>query len=113
MDPHSIKGAGNASGAREWYRKLPDAVRDRVWVTGFEPFILALPSLRGRNDYQPLHALMERWMDSTHTFHLPCGEFTIDPVSFTAITGIACAGDPMPFDKRLDMRSEDHIAFIR
>ena len=26
-------------------------------------------------------------MDSTYTFHLPYGEFTIGPVSFSAITG--------------------------
>ena len=52
-------------------------------------------------------------MDSTHTFHLPCGEFTIDPISFAAIMGIACAGDPVPFDRGLDMRSEDHIAYIQ
>ena len=107
-----MKSARNASGAHGWYEQLPDAVRDRIRVIGFEPFILVLPSLRGRNDYQPLHALMERWMDSTHTFHLPCGEFTIDPISFATITGIACAGDPVPFDKRLDMCSRDHIAYI-
>ena len=108
-----MKGAENASGARGWYGQLPDAVGDRIWVIGFEPFILALPSLRGRNDYQLLHALMERWMDSTYTFHLPCSEFTIDPVSFAAITGIACARDLVPFDRGLDMCSRDHIAYIR
>ena len=56
---------------------------------------------------------MEHWMDSTHTFHLPCGEFTIDPVSFAAIRGIACAGDLVSFNRGLDMHFEDYIAYIQ
>ena len=37
-------------------------------------------------------------MDTTHTFHTRVGELTISPMSFSAITGIAFGGIPVPFD---------------
>ena len=55
---------------------------------------------------------MERWSDTTHTFHLPCGEFTLDPVSFAAITEITCAGDPVPFDTGLHRMTADRVTYI-
>lgn len=55
---------------------------------------------------------MERWSDTTHTFHLPCGEFTFDLVSFAVVTEVACAGDPMPFDTSLHQLSANRVAFI-
>ena len=95
-----------------WYDELTDDIKDRIQDTGFEDFILALPDTQGWTDYQPLHALMERWSDTTHTFHLPCGEFTLDPVSFAAITGIACAGDSVSFDTGLHRMTADRVAYI-
>ena len=75
-------------------------------------FILALSNAQGRTDYQPLHALMERWSDSTHTFHLPCSDFTLDLVSFATITMIACMGHLVPSDASLHRMSPDHVAYI-
>ena len=95
-----------------WYDELTDDIKDRIQDTGFEDFILALPDAQGRTDYQPLHVLMERWSDTTHTFHLPCGEFTLDPISFAAITKVACAGDPIPFDTGLHKMTTDRVAYI-
>ena len=112
LDLHTFKGAGNFHEARMWYDELKDDIKDRIQDTGFEDFILALPDTQGRTDYQPLHALMERWSDTTHTFHLPCGEFTFDPISFAAVTGIACAGDPVPFDTGLYRTTADRVAYI-
>ncbi|KDP45538.1 hypothetical protein JCGZ_18775 [Jatropha curcas] len=37
-------------------------------------------------------ALMERWMDSTHTFHLPLDEMTITPIDFDVITELPFGG---------------------
>ena len=95
-----------------WYDELTDDVKDKIQDTGFEDFILALSDAQGQTDYQPLHALMERWSDTTHTFHLPCGEFTLDPISFAAITGISCAGDSVPFDTTLHRMTADRVAYI-
>ena len=39
----------------------------------------------GRHDLNGLYALMERWMDIAHTFHLLIGELTLDPEAFTAM----------------------------
>ena len=113
LDTHSFKGAGNFSGARTWYDTFPDLIRARIRDTGFEAFVLALPSEKGRSDYQPLHALMERWSESTHTFQLPFGEYTLDPVSFAAITSIACAGEPVPLDASLHPLTGDREDYVR
>ena len=51
-------------------------------------------------------------MDAIYTFHLPCREFTLDPISFSAITGIACVGDAVPFDRSLEMTSPSHVTYI-
>ena len=48
-----------------------------------------------------------------HTFHLLVGELTLDPIAFTAITGVACAEDLVPFDRRLAWMTPMHIAYIK
>ncbi|KDP24817.1 hypothetical protein JCGZ_25284 [Jatropha curcas] len=50
--------------------------------------------------------LMERWMDSTHTFHLPFEEMTITPIDFAAIIELSFGGRSVVFDDR--MRTLDH-----
>ena len=110
-DSHTFKVARNFSGARSWYDSFPEVIRDRIRVTGFSDFILALPSEKGRIDYQPLHALMERWSERTHTFQLPFGEFTLDPVSFAAVTSIPYVGDSVYAS--LHPMTADRVAYIR
>ena len=56
---------------------------------------------------------MERWSESTYTFQLPFGEFTLDPVSFTAVTGIPCVGDSIPLDASLHPMTADRVAYMR
>ena len=56
---------------------------------------------------------MERWSESTHTFQLPFEEFIVDPVSFTAIIGIPCAGDSVPLDAGLYPMTADRVAYIQ
>lgn len=69
-----------------------------IWASGFRRFIAALPTVRGRSDHYSLFALIERWMDTTHTFHTRVGELTISPMSFSAVTGIAFGGTLVSFD---------------
>ncbi|XP_065862918.1 protein MAIN-LIKE 1-like [Euphorbia lathyris] len=64
------------------------AVRVRVRELSFEPFILTLPRANGVCDRRALRALCERWVDSTHTFHLPFEEMTISPRDFSLLTGL-------------------------
>ena len=56
---------------------------------------------------------MERWSESTHTFQLPFGEYTVDPVSFAAITSITCTGDPIPLDASLHPLIGDREEYVR
>ena len=44
-----------------------------------------------------MYALIEQWMGTTHTFHLPFGDITITPLDFTAITGLSFSGEAVPF----------------
>ncbi|KAL7213066.1 hypothetical protein ACSBR2_015718 [Camellia fascicularis] len=46
-----------------------------------------------------LRALVERWWDTTNSFHLSsAGEMTMTPYDFSMITGLGVRGDPIPFD---------------
>ncbi|KDP44303.1 hypothetical protein JCGZ_19170 [Jatropha curcas] len=45
--------------------------------------------------------LMERWMATTDTFHLPFGKMTITSVDFAAITGLSFGGWSVVFNDRL------------
>ena len=42
-------------------------------------------------------ALVERWMDTMHTFDLPFEEMTITLLDFLTITGMSFSGEPIPF----------------
>ena len=44
---------------------------------------------------------------------MPFEEFTLDPVSFTAIKGIPCAGDSVPLDAGLYPMTADRVAYIQ
>lgn len=43
-------------------------------------------------------ALVERWWDTTNTFHLAFGEMTLTPLDFTAIMSIKVGGTHIPWD---------------
>ena len=55
---------------------------------------------------------MERWFDTTHTFYLPFGKLTLDPISFAAIIGIACARNLILFDVSFHQMSSNRMAYI-
>ena len=40
-------------------------------------------------------ALIERWMDTIHTFHLPFREMTVTPLDFAAINGLSFFREPI------------------
>jgi hypothetical protein len=57
----------------------------------------------GRNDASLGFALVERWWDTTHTFHFPWGEAGITPMDFTMLTGMGVGeGEILPFDASLE-----------
>ncbi|KAI8542629.1 hypothetical protein RHMOL_Rhmol08G0152400 [Rhododendron molle] len=72
------------------YEALPPRVKDLVNEAGFGEFIQTLSLVK--NDHVVLVALVERWRDTTNTFHLPPGEMTVTPADFAAITGLMVGG---------------------
>ena len=93
-----MKFTGRFHLVRELFHDLLGDVFQLIMASGFRRFIVALPTERGRSYHYSLFALIERWMDTTHTFHTRVGELTISPMSSSAITGIAFRGAPVPFD---------------
>ena len=93
-----LKFAGRFHLVRELFHDLSSDVVQLIWASGFRRFITALPTERGRSDHYSLFAIIERWMDTTHTFHTRVGELTISPMSFSVITGFTFGCTPVPFE---------------
>ena len=64
---------------------------------GFDGIIASLTYGSYTSSQAAMCALIERWMDTTHTFHLPFGEMIVTPLDFAAITGLSFSGEPVPF----------------
>lgn len=63
---------------------------------GFGQFIP--PLTQAKNDHTVLTALVERWHDTSNTFHFSVGELTVTPLDFAATTDLRVGGEPIPFD---------------
>ena len=66
-----------------------------VTEKGFDDIISALTYNSYASSQATMCALIERWMDTTHTFYLPFREVTITPLDFTAIIGLSFFGEPI------------------
>lgn len=53
---------------------------------GFGQFIQILTQMK--NNHAVLVALIERWRDTTNTFHFPLGEMIVTPLDLAVITGL-------------------------
>ena len=62
---------------------------------GFDGVISALTHSSYASSSTAMCALIKRWMDTTHSFHLPFGEMTITQLDFTAIIGLSFSGEPI------------------
>ncbi|GMP48375.1 hypothetical protein CsSME_00015748 [Camellia sinensis var. sinensis] len=92
----STRGYGSIV-AREWYAELLDTVRDIVDDAGFGPFCAGLSRYPASRTL--MGALVERWWDTTNSFHfLATGDLTMTPFDFAMLTGLDVAGRPVPYD---------------
>ncbi|KAL7240457.1 hypothetical protein ACSBR2_006166 [Camellia fascicularis] len=99
-DSHAFRGYGNVA-TRDWYMELPDAVRHIVDQASFGAFCRGLSRLTASRPL--LAALVERWWDTTESFHFSAtGDMTMTPYDFSMLTGIGVGGDPIPFDTDMD-----------
>ena len=74
-------------------------MKARIDDAGFLPFVTLL--VDSLSDRMVIHALAERWWDSTNTFHLPFGEMTMTPLDFHVITGLRYGVVPLSTEKDL------------
>ena len=67
-------------------------------VTGkdFDGVISALTYSSYTSSQAAMFSLIDRWMDTTHSFHIPFGEINITPLDFAAITKLSFSGEPIP-----------------
>ncbi|GMP84022.1 hypothetical protein CsSME_00037714 [Camellia sinensis var. sinensis] len=70
--------------AREWYTKLPEAVRDWVDQAGFGPFCTGISRYPASRTL--MGAPIERWWDTTNSFYFSAtGDMTMTPFDFASI----------------------------
>ncbi|GMP36538.1 hypothetical protein CsSME_00008635 [Camellia sinensis var. sinensis] len=82
---------------REWYMELADAVRHIVDEAGFGLFCAGLSRHPASRTF--LGALVERWWDTTNSFHFSAIEdMTMTPYDFSMLTGLEVGGRPIPYD---------------
>ncbi|KAL7224108.1 hypothetical protein ACSBR1_025546 [Camellia fascicularis] len=83
------------------YDKLPAGVRDIIDEAGFGLFCSCLTQVTA--SYPLLGALVEKWWDTTNSFHFStAGEMTMTPYDFAMITGLDVGGDPIPIDTDME-----------
>ena len=101
MQPISgrLRGCGNRILCDKWYKELPASVKLKVAEAGFGEFVKVLGNEYSCRKRTILRALVDRWWDTTHTFHFDeFGEMTMTPSDFSAITGIPVFGMPVEYD---------------
>uniref|UniRef100_A0A2N9GUC3 Aminotransferase-like plant mobile domain-containing protein n=1 Tax=Fagus sylvatica TaxID=28930 RepID=A0A2N9GUC3_FAGSY len=80
---------GNPTEVLKWWGKLNSTTRSFVEAAGFKYFVETQLSEMA----QILHcALVERWWDTTHTFHIAGVEMTITPCDVYRLTGLRVDG---------------------
>ncbi|GMQ02173.1 hypothetical protein CsSME_00048524 [Camellia sinensis var. sinensis] len=96
VSSHSMRGYGSIL-AREWYAELPDTVRHIMDEAGFGLFCAGLSRYPANRTL--MGALVERWWDTTNSFHFSAiGDMTMTPFDFAMLTGLDMAGRPVPYD---------------
>jgi len=71
---------GSASHLFSWYQTLTVKTKALVNTVGFRPLLCLL--LKGAASGILVQALVERWWDTTHTFHIVGREITMTPHDF-------------------------------
>ncbi|KAF6140945.1 hypothetical protein GIB67_030156 [Kingdonia uniflora] len=102
---------GSLDKVLKWYRWIVvyPTLKKLVDDMGFEDFCSINA---GNSDNRLIHALVERWWPSTHTFHFPCGELGFTPLDFVMLTGISFGrGRELPYDERYSKLEEAEKMF--
>ena len=79
-------GRGSTSCISSWYRALTDDTKTLVCDTGFKPIIRLI--LESSANGILVQTLVERWWDTTHTFHITNWEMTMTSHNFHWMTSL-------------------------
>ncbi|KAL7193451.1 hypothetical protein ACSBR2_025127 [Camellia fascicularis] len=111
-DSRSCRGYGAVT-TRDWYHELlPLRVHDLVNEAGFG--LLCTGLTRYIASRALLGALVERWWDTTNSFHFSsAGEMMMTLYDFSMITGLGVEGDPIPFDMDMGQWKAAWIYLLR
>lgn len=103
-----VRGCGNPATCSEWYKILDPNVKRKVQNAGFGEFLKLIP--KGNRDRCLVHALGERWWDTTNSFFFDhVGEMTMTPLDFSALTGIRVSGKPIKYDMEAHTNSDELV----
>ncbi|GMP23801.1 hypothetical protein CsSME_00001271 [Camellia sinensis var. sinensis] len=103
-DSRSIRRYG-AMSTRDWYIELPVGVCYIIDEAGFSSFCTGLS--RHIVSRPLLGALVERWWDTTNSFHFSTArEMTMTPYDFSMLIGIGVGGHSIPYDMDIDGEPE-------
>ena len=83
-------GKGSTNKVVEWFNLLVPKTRGYIWEVGFEPIISLLPEMFASATLA--QCLIERWWDTTHTFHIAEWEMTMTPYDFYRMTSLSFKG---------------------
>ena len=92
--PYASRGSTNK--VAEWYNPLVPKTRAYIWEVGFEPIIGLLPERFASATL--VKWLIERWWDTTHTFHIAKWKMTVTPYDFYRMTGLSSEGAIISLD---------------
>ena len=70
----------------KWFNLLAPETRGYIWEADFEPIISLLPEKSASATL--VQCLIERWWDTTHTFHITKQELRVTPYDFYRMTSL-------------------------
>ena len=83
--PYASRGSTNK--VVEWFNQLALETRGYIREAGFKPIISLL--LKKSTNTTLVQCLIERWWDTTHTFHIAEQEMTVTPYDFYRMTSLS------------------------
>ena len=89
-------GRGSTNKVVEWYNLLVPETRAYIQEVGLEPIIGLL--LEKSMSVTLVQCLIERWWDTTHTFHISKREMTVTPYDFYRMTNLSFEGAIISLD---------------
>ncbi|KAF6153862.1 hypothetical protein GIB67_001095 [Kingdonia uniflora] len=107
----SLQNRGSLDKVLKWYRWIAvyPTLKKLVDDMGFADFCSINA---GNSDNRLIHALVELWWPSTHTFHFLCGELGFTPLDFVMLTGISFGrGRKLPYNERYSKLEEAEKMF--